>query len=309
MDDLAQLDQAMARLADGDRSAIDAVFHTLWPHVALSCEKMLGPGGDADDAAQEAMQKVFAQAHRYDRTRRALPWALAVAAWECRTVRKRRQRSRTAPLDSISEASDGGASPEDAVILRDLVQAAETVFAGLSESDREALQRAFTEETEERLSISGATLRKRRERAIRRLRETWRKLSIGALLFATGVVFLWHGRELGRGALAGVLAGLVPLAFGVCVRAYQGLCHGAMFMPGCVAACVVGGIAAGTWLAFVAARQPAGVAFVASAAGLALLTGAMGCSCAGPVGVAGMLVGLLVPVGPVVFRAVSRLRA
>jgi RNA polymerase sigma factor (sigma-70 family) len=176
VDDLAQLDEGMARLADGDRSAIDAVFQTLFPHIARSCEKMLGSGGDADDAAQEAMQKVFAQAHRYDRTRRALPWALAIATWECRTVRKRRQRSRTAPLDSVSEANDSAASPEDTVILRDLVQAAEAVFAELSESDRATLQRAFAEEAEERLSISGATLRKRRERAIRRLRQAWRKI-------------------------------------------------------------------------------------------------------------------------------------
>jgi hypothetical protein len=56
----------------------------------------------------------------------------------------------------------------------------------------------------------------------------------------------------------------------------------------------------------VAARRPAHVVFVTSAAGLALLTGAMGCSCAGPVGVAGMLVGLLVPVGPVLAREASR---
>ena len=131
-------------------------------------------------------------------------------------------------------------------------------------------------------------------------------LVIGALLFVAGAVFLWRGQQLGRGALAGVLAGLVPLSLGVCVRLYQALCHDGMFMPGCVAACAVGGIAAGAWIAHVAARRPANLVFVASAVGLALLTGALGCSCAGPVGVTGMLVGLLVPVAPVMVRETLR---
>jgi hypothetical protein len=128
-------------------------------------------------------------------------------------------------------------------------------------------------------------------------------LGIGASLFVSGAVLLWRGRQLGTGALAGVLAGLVPLAFGLCVRAYQAWCHDGMFMPGCVAACAVGGIVAGAWIAHVTARRPSGsVAFVVSAAGVALLTGALGCSCVGPVGIAGMLVGLLVPLSRVMFR-------
>src|SRR5579859_1698151 len=166
----------MARLADGDRSVVDAVFRALLPYVVRCCERMLGPGADADDATQEAMQKVFAQAHRYDRSRPSLPWALAIAAWECRTLRRRRQRSRTTPLESASETSAAGASPEESVIVRDLMQAAETVFEGLPESDRETLMHAFTAEAEERFPVAGATLRKRRERAIRRLKQAWRKV-------------------------------------------------------------------------------------------------------------------------------------
>ncbi len=134
-------------------------------------------------------------------------------------------------------------------------------------------------------------------------------LGVGAVLFASGVVLLWRGQQLGRGAWMGASAGLIPLAFGVCVRAYQHWCQGAMFMPGCVAACVTGGVVAGVWIALVARQQVARMAFVASAAGVALLTGALGCSCAGPLGVGGMLVGLLVPVGPVLFRHAHNAKA
>jgi RNA polymerase sigma factor (sigma-70 family) len=176
VDDLGKLDEGMARLADGDRSAADVVFRALLPYIVRCCEKMLGRGADADDATQEALQKVFAQAHRYDRSRPSLPWALAIAAWECRTLRKRRQRSHTTPLESAPETSAAGANPEESVIVRDLMEVADTVLQGLSESDRETLMRAFAEEAEERLPIAGATLRKRRERAIRRLKQAWRKV-------------------------------------------------------------------------------------------------------------------------------------
>jgi hypothetical protein len=122
-------------------------------------------------------------------------------------------------------------------------------------------------------------------------------LGVGVVLFASGVVLLWRGQQLGRGAWVGASAGLIPLGFGICVRAYQHWCQGSMFMPGCVAACAAGGVVAGVWIALVAKQEVTKVAFVASAAGVALLTGALGCSCAGPLGVGGMLVGLLVPFG------------
>jgi RNA polymerase sigma factor (sigma-70 family) len=176
VDELDLLDEGMARLADGDRSAIEVVFRTLLPHIVRCCEKMLGPGQDADDAAQQAMEKVFAEAHRYDRTRRALPWAVAIAVWECRTVRRRRQRSRTVPFDPSADPRSDDASPEDAVIGQDLLSAARVVFDELPPADRETLLAAFAEPTEGPTEVAGATIRKRRERATRRLRDAWRKI-------------------------------------------------------------------------------------------------------------------------------------
>jgi RNA polymerase sigma-70 factor (ECF subfamily) len=176
VDEQDRLDEGMARLADGDRSAIEVVFRALLPHVVRSCEKMLGPGQDADDAAQQSMEKVFAEAHRYDRTRRALPWVLAIAVWECRTVRRRRQRSRTVPFDASADRQAEGKSPEDVVITRDLLSAAHLVLDELPAADRDTLLQAFAETTEGPGEVRGATLRKRRERAMRRLRDAWRKI-------------------------------------------------------------------------------------------------------------------------------------
>lgn len=50
-----ELDALMARLADGDRSVFDEVFHLLWPCTLRLCTSLSGNEADAADAAQEAM--------------------------------------------------------------------------------------------------------------------------------------------------------------------------------------------------------------------------------------------------------------
>jgi RNA polymerase sigma factor (sigma-70 family) len=175
VDELGWLDEHMARLADGDRSAVEPLFAALWAPVHGYCERALGSGADADDAAQQALEKIFAQVARYDRRRRALPWVIEVVIWECRTVRRRRQRARTVPLDRGDEMPTTAASPEEVVVTKDLVARAWATLAHLSEADREVLRATFAGDVEGPAEVSGAAMRKRRERAIGRLRAAWRK--------------------------------------------------------------------------------------------------------------------------------------
>src|SRR5690606_31373221 len=95
----ADLDALMARLADGDRSVLKAVFEALWGPIERLCRSWLGNEADAADAAQEAMHKILERASDYDRARPALPWALAIAGFECRTLARRRQRRREGSAD------------------------------------------------------------------------------------------------------------------------------------------------------------------------------------------------------------------
>jgi RNA polymerase sigma factor (sigma-70 family) len=176
VDDLEELDRQMALLADGDRSAIEPLFRALWPVIQACCKRALADEADADDAAQQAMEKIFNEASRYDRSRRALPWAAAIASWECRTIRRRHQRARTIAIEVAPDVASQAMTPEDAAMVGELVGAAETVFGTLSAADREVIQLTFAEEVNERVSVSGPTLRKRRERALHRLRDAWRKV-------------------------------------------------------------------------------------------------------------------------------------
>ena len=166
------LDRDLARLADGDRSAFHSLYAGLWPVVRAFCSGTLRGRGDADDAAQEIMVTIFAEASRYDRRRPAVAWALAIAAWECRTTLRRLQRRREDGLGAVEDLSGGGPSPEDQVMRAELVASAHRVIAGLSRADRETLEAAFLTEWDGRADAASPTFRKRKERALVRLRDT-----------------------------------------------------------------------------------------------------------------------------------------
>jgi RNA polymerase sigma-70 factor (ECF subfamily) len=173
----ASLNESMRRLADGDRASFDEVFAALWPATRSFCARMLGDDADADDAAQQAIVSIFDRAACFDRDGDALSWAVAVAAFECRTLLKRRTRARRrgeADAHDLAAHTHDAPSPEDAVIARDLEDAAIDVLGALSDDDRATVRAAVTGERDP--SVAPATFRKRKERAFDRLRAAWRKV-------------------------------------------------------------------------------------------------------------------------------------
>jgi RNA polymerase sigma-70 factor, ECF subfamily len=169
--DRSLLHEQMIRLADGDREAFNPVFLRLWPLVRGFAKRYL-PHEDAEDAAQQALLRVFAHAAEFDRERDALSWVLGVAAWEIRTVRRRRQRRKEDPVDDSAVASRAaaGVDPEQQAIDRDVVMAMERAMASLRPEDAGTL-RAFLRG--ERPAVKAATFRKRVQRALERLRSAW----------------------------------------------------------------------------------------------------------------------------------------
>lgn len=169
------LDEDMTRLKNGDREAFAPVFKTLWPTMHAFCERALGSGSDADDAAQAALEKMFSRAHDYDVSRPALPWALAFAAWECRTLRKKRIRFKEDALPEHDVFAASG-DPEQDAIGQDLKHALQSVLETLSPVDRATLEIAFVDDVNQQVSMEKSTFRKRKERALRRLRDLFRSL-------------------------------------------------------------------------------------------------------------------------------------
>ncbi len=161
----------MVRLADGDRTAFDPLFDELWPLLRRFCSRTLGDDAAGEDAAQEALVRVLARCGELDRDRDGLTWALTLAAWECRTVRRRRQRRRDlVPLED--DIGDGRPGPDDIATRRDLLAAAAEILDALPASDAETLWASWTGDRDP--ALPSATFRKRLERALQRFRACWR---------------------------------------------------------------------------------------------------------------------------------------
>lgn len=167
-DERKQLSALLAALADGDRDAFTPMFSRLWPLVRSFAGRVACGHFDADEAAQRALLSVFARASEYDRERDALAWVLGITRWECRTLMRATSRRRESPLRDDDRRDLQ--SPEEALLDAELRNMLADQLAELSSADREALGLEPTDP-----ELAPATLRKRRQRALARLRESWRK--------------------------------------------------------------------------------------------------------------------------------------
>lgn len=168
--DRNKIQEWMVRLADGDRRAFEPLFRALLPVLGAFTGRLLGDPAEAQDAAQEALIAVFRRAGEFDPERDALSWIYGIAAYRCKTVRKKHVRRReiscrTQDLEAVRAAWAG---PEEDLLWQERISAAAGAFDDLSPMDREAIRAAFGEGP--RPKIPAATFRKRLERALRRLR-------------------------------------------------------------------------------------------------------------------------------------------
>lgn len=167
---LSDLDPLLKALSEGNRDVFSRVFELLWQPILRLCVRLMGES-DGADVAQASMINILERANEYDWHRPALPWALGIATWECRTQLKRRQRLRETTEEKPRESDDGAAADEQEqrVLLAAAMEAMET----LSEADQQTLIATYWETA---TPVTGATLRKRRARALTRLRDAFRRL-------------------------------------------------------------------------------------------------------------------------------------
>jgi RNA polymerase sigma-70 factor (ECF subfamily) len=160
----------LVRLARGDRSALEPTFTALWPILRGFARRALGDETLAEDAAQQAILKVFAQAPNFDASRDGLAWAMAITSYEVRTLRRKAQRRREEPMGEALERPSLVRSPEAAIIERDLERAARATLGELGEEDVAVIIAAIDGSR----PSGDATFRKRLQRALARLRHAWR---------------------------------------------------------------------------------------------------------------------------------------
>ena len=169
----------MVRLADGDRSAFPTLLDELWPVILAFAQRGLGQAQDAEDVAQEVFLRICARISDFDRARDGLSWAYGIASYEILTVRRRRQRRREAGASTIMPQVDGhpdhSASQEEVVVTEQLVAMLNVAAGTLRDEDRLALGLDSAPGATPASAASPAE-RKRRQRALDRLRSVWRRL-------------------------------------------------------------------------------------------------------------------------------------
>ena len=121
-------------------------------------------------------------------------------------------------------------------------------------------------------------------------------LWFGAALLIVATASLYFGRAPGRAVLPAFVLGLIPFSALLIVHAVGShSCHAGGCAPLCLPTCGVSGLVAGGLLAIIAIRSRASLGFIAAAAPMVWLVGALGCPCVGMASVLGMALGITLP--------------
>lgn len=131
-------------------------------------------------------------------------------------------------------------------------------------------------------------------------------IAFGIAMFLLGAGLLWYGREFRRAVLPGLAMGVLPLALALCANHMGHACMGDHCMTLCVPACTLGGAGAGLGISLIGLRWKQGLRFWVGATALTFLTGAMGCSCVGYAGIAGLAAGYGVGLLPGLLRKLTQ---
>lgn len=145
----------------------------LWPVLLSYAERGLRDPQAAEDVAQEVLFRISSRISELDRTRDPMSWAFGIATFEIMSQRKRHQRRReTLVGEAVPEPAATAPSVEDAVIQAELHAALADALGQLSADDVEQLDLLRPG----RLGPATPAMRKRRQRALDRLRTIWRSI-------------------------------------------------------------------------------------------------------------------------------------
>lgn len=156
----------MSRLAHGDRTAFDGLYAALGPR-ALRVARLRVGDAEAQDVAQQALERVFARAGEFTPGRPCLPWFYAIVGNELQAARRRQARwvLDEAAADSVVAPVAGA---EATMLERELERALESAVAELDADAAAAIAALLGRGPPP--DVKPATLRKRLSRAYAKLR-------------------------------------------------------------------------------------------------------------------------------------------
>jgi len=132
-------DALVARFADGDAAAARVLTLRLTPRVMAHAFRLLGNRVEAEDVTQEAMLRLWKQAHDWrSGEAKVTTWLYRVVANLC-IDRRRRDRGGSVALDAIPEPPDGRASVAQTMQERARADALQAALNKLPERQRQAV--------------------------------------------------------------------------------------------------------------------------------------------------------------------------
>jgi RNA polymerase sigma-70 factor (ECF subfamily) len=163
MDDRALIVRAKA----GDEQAFEALMRQFERPILGLCTRLLGGGGEAEEAAQDVFFRFYQRLSDFDEQRAVEPWLFRIAWNACRD-RLRRRRPQTELNDTSAVVAAYG---DAGLLLAELREAMER----LPDKERSALmlreiEGLETEEVAVRMGSSPITVRSHISRARARLR-------------------------------------------------------------------------------------------------------------------------------------------
>ena len=108
----------IARAAKGDANAFETLMGAYEKKIYALCLRMMGNPHDGEDAAQEAMLRIWRTIGQYRFESAFSTWVYRVTAFCCMDAIRKRQRHEQPSLEEMGEASgfdpaDGGETPQE----------------------------------------------------------------------------------------------------------------------------------------------------------------------------------------------------
>jgi RNA polymerase sigma-70 factor (ECF subfamily) len=168
--------ELIERARRGDVMAYEELVRR-YRDVAVRTAIVVGGGGDAEDATQEAFVKAYAALGRFRAGSPFRPWLLRIVANEARNRRRSAGRRASLAIRAAEDRPPDGAapSPEAAVLDHERRATLATALARLRDEDREIIGARYLldlseAEAAETLGLPKGTVKSRLSRALVRLR-------------------------------------------------------------------------------------------------------------------------------------------
>lgn len=140
-----ELKAAIARLADGDRAALEFIYQATSAKLFGICLRILGTKDDAEDALQDVYVSLWRSAGRYDPARASpISWLATFARNRAiDRLRSGKVQSGAVPVDEAMEISDETPLADEQLEVQQSNAQVHHCIETLEERQRDAIRTAF----------------------------------------------------------------------------------------------------------------------------------------------------------------------